>query len=165
MSASFDEFVPADYAPRAKMDGIVLSDALVRAAESAKERGVSLVVFASLTCPDCAAVLPYVGLLAKLGMKVELGEKDAEAEEFLQRRLGTGRVPTVLAKDAAGNWMDGVLIERPLAVHMAAAKAESKRDAAVAIGRFRSGGAGADIEDDLICVLEGKKREILPFLR
>ncbi|MDR2179415.1 MAG: thioredoxin family protein [Synergistaceae bacterium] len=127
----------------------------------------TLVVFADMTCPDCRAVLPFLGKIGEVnaGIEVVFGEWNAASEGFLQRRLGTGRVPTVLALDASGRLMDGAFIERPLAVHRATAEAASRRDAMLAIGKFRNGGDNDLIEEDLLKVLRGEKNDVLPYLK
>jgi hypothetical protein len=130
-------------------------------------QGITLVAFADVGCPDCRAVLPFLGKIPRINpnISVVFGEWNAASEEFAQKRLGTGRVPTVLALDASGNLMDGAFIERPLAVHRAAAEAASRKDAMITIGKFRNGGSNDLIEADLLGVLRGEKNDVLPYLR
>jgi hypothetical protein len=127
----------------------------------------TLAVFADMGCPDCRAVLPFLGKIGEVnsGIGVVFKEWDSVSEEFLQRLLGTGRVPTVLALDASGKLMNGAFIERPLAVHRATADAASRKDAMLAIGKFRNGGNNDLIEEDLLKVLRGEKNDVLPYLK
>ena len=157
---SFDEFVGSS-----DLRDVRLSPGF----ESAlKECGkVTLAAFADMGCPDCRAVLPFLGKIqnAALGISVMFVEWNAESEKFLQDRLGTGRVPTVLALSASGELMDGAFIERPLGVHKAVAEAASRKDAMIAIGKFRNGGNDALIEEDLLKVLRGEKSDVLQYLK
>ncbi len=127
---------------------------------------LTLVAFVDMGCPDCWAVLPFLGKIAAehQNIRVVLKDKDASAETFLQERLGTGRVPTVLALNASGVLMDGAFVERPLEVHKAVAASPSRKDAIIAIGRFRNGGWNDLIEEDLLKVLYGTKTDVLPYL-
>jgi hypothetical protein len=124
------------------------------------------VVFADLNCPDCRAVLPFLGKIE--GVNPNIGDVFKEwndaAEEFLQKRLGTGRVPTVLALNASGKLM-GAFIERPLAVHRATFEAVSRKEAMLVIGKFRNGGSNDLIEEDLLKILRGEKNDVLPYLK
>ena len=157
---SFDEFTGS----RGLRD-VRLSVGFERAV---KEFGkVTLVMFADMGCPDCLAVLPFLGRIKDAGPEISVvfGEWNAASEKFLQDRLGTGRVPTVLALDASGKLMDGTFIERPLGVHRSVAEASSRKDAMIAIGRFRNGGDDALIEEDLLKVLRGEKNDVLRYLK
>jgi thiol-disulfide isomerase/thioredoxin len=127
----------------------------------------TLAVFADMGCPDCRAVLPFLGKIGEVNpnIGVVFKEWNPVSEEFLQQRLGTGRVPTVLALDASGKLMDGAFIERPLAVHRATADAASRKEAMLAIGKFRNGGSDDLIEEELLKVLRGEKNDVLPYLK
>jgi len=124
---------------------------------------ITLVTFADMGCPDCGAVLPFLGKIQEAGVSVLFGEWNAESEAFLHKLLGTGRVPTVLALDVSGRLMEGAFIERPAAVHRAAAEAAG--EAMLVIGKFRGGGSDDLIEEDLLKVLRGEKNDVLPWLR
>ena len=133
-----------------------------------KECGkVTLAAFADMGCPDCRAVLPFLKKIhdANPDISVMFVEWNAESEKFLQDRLSTGRVPTVLALSSSGTLMDGAFIERPLGVHKAAAEAASRKDAMIAVGKFRNGGCDALIEEDLLKVLRGEKNDVLQYLK
>ncbi|MDR1378098.1 MAG: thioredoxin family protein [Synergistaceae bacterium] len=130
-------------------------------------QGITLVVFANVGCPDCRAVLPLLGKIPRVNphISVVFEEWNAAAEGFLQQRLGTSRVPTVLALNASGDLMDGAFIERPLDVHRAAAEAISRKVAMIVIGKFRNGGNDDLIEKDLLKVLQGQKNDVSPYLK
>ena len=165
---SFDEFLGTSAESafiRQRTEEVKFSSSFAKALE--EFQGVTLVAFADTGCPDCRAVLPFLGKIPQVNPKISVvfGEWNAAAEVFLQKRLGTGRVPTVLALDASGNLMDGAFIERPLAVHRATAEASSRKDAMIAIGRFRNGGNNDLIEEDLLKTLQGEKTDVLSYLK
>jgi thiol-disulfide isomerase/thioredoxin len=162
---SFEEFVGSQ---AAGLREVKLSPDFLKAVRDVSQAGkIKLVVFADMGCPDCRAVLPFLGKIAEANPDISLvfGEWNAEAEKFLEGRLGTGRVPTVLAMSAEGELMDGAFIERPLAVHRAVAEAASRKEGMIAIGRFRNGGDDALIEEDLLKVLRGEKTDVLKYLK
>jgi hypothetical protein len=165
---SFDEFIGASEEGnflRRRVGEIRFSPSFEKALGDFRK--TTLVVFADMGCPDCRAVLPFLGKIGEINPNVGVvfGEWNAVSEGFLQQRLGTGRVPTVLALDASGKLMDGAFIERPLPVHRATAEASSRRDAMLAIGKFRNGGNDDLIEEDLLKVLRGEKNDVLPYLK
>ena len=167
LGRSFDEFVGTSEEGefvRRRMEEIRFSPFFEKALEAFGK--TTLVVFADLHCPDCRAVLPFLGKMG--GVNPNIGvvfkEWNDDAEEFLQKHLGRGRVPTVLAL-ASGKRMDGAFIERPLAVHRAAFEATSRKEAMLAIGKFRNGGNNDLIEEDLLKVLRGEKNDVLPYLK
>ncbi|MDR2136773.1 MAG: thioredoxin family protein, partial [Synergistaceae bacterium] len=113
---SFDEFLGASSEGayiRQRSEDVKFSPAFEKALE--EFQGITLVVFADIGCPDCRAVLPFLGKIPRINPKISVvfGEWNAASESFLQQRLGTGRVPTVLALDASGKLMEGAFIERP----------------------------------------------------
>jgi thiol-disulfide isomerase/thioredoxin len=165
---SFDEFVETSEEGkfvRRRVEEIQFSPAFEKALGAFGK--TTLVAFADLSCPDCRAVLPFLGKIGNVNpnIGVVFGEWNAASEEFLQKRLGTGRVPTVLALNASGELMDGAFIERPLAVHRAASEAASRKETMLVIGRFRNGGNDDLIEEDLLKVLRGEKNDVLPYLK
>ncbi|MDR1979008.1 MAG: thioredoxin family protein [Synergistaceae bacterium] len=165
---SFDEFVGTSEEGefvRRRVGEIRFSPSFEKALGDFEK--ATLVVFADMGCPDCRAVLPFLGKIGEVnpGIRVVFGEWNAASEEFLQKRLGTGRVPTVLALDASGKLTDGAFVERPLPVHRATAEAPSRKDAMLVIGKFRNGGNDDLIEKDLLKVLRGEKNDVLPYLK
>lgn len=126
----------------------------------------TLLVYSYLDCPDCRAVIPVVAKIPSVNPQIGLvmAEWTDEAERFLEKRLGTGRAPTVLALDEQGRLMEGAFIERPLETHRAAAEAGSRKETMIAIGAFRNGGRNDQVEHDLLKVLNGEKIDILPYL-
>jgi hypothetical protein len=168
---SFDEFLGTSEEGkfvRKRMGEIRFSPSFEKALGVLEK--TKLVVFADVGCPDCRAVLPFLGKIegANPNIGVVFGEWNDVSEAFLQKRLGTGRVPTVLALDGSGRLMEGAFIERPLAVHRAAFEAVSrgeKKEAMLAIGKFRNGGNDDLIEEDLLKVLRGEKNDVLPYLK
>ena len=167
---SFDTFInegsseTADFL-RNRVQGLQLSDFFTAALKEFAP--TTLVVFADIGCPDCMAVLPYLEKIGEINPRISVvfGDWNTASEAFLQEHLGTGRVPTILALSTSGDLMDGAFIERPLAVHRATAEAASRRDAMIAIGKFRNGGSNDLIEEDLLKVLRGEKNDVLPYLR
>ncbi|MDR1376190.1 MAG: thioredoxin family protein [Synergistaceae bacterium] len=165
---SFEEFVGASEEGnfvRQRVGEIRLSPSFEKALGDFGK--TTLVVFADLGCPDCRAVLPFLGKIGEVNpnIGVVFKEWNSVSEEFLQQRLGTGRVPTILTLDASGKLMDGAFIERPLAVHRATAEASSRKEGMLAIGKFRNGGNNDLIEEDLLKVLRGEKSDVLPYLK
>ncbi|MDR3231797.1 MAG: thioredoxin family protein [Synergistaceae bacterium] len=167
---SFDDFIGgASSADRefmsARVTELKVSSGFERAV--GEFEGLTLVFFADMECPDCRAVLPFLGKIQAINPRIRLVARDWNdaSEAFLEELLGAGRVPTILALDASGDLMDGAFIERPLAVHRASAEAPSDGEALAVIRTFRGGGANERVEEDLLRVLRGEKTDVLPYLR
>lgn len=120
-------------------------------------RPVVIVVFSSMSCPDCTAVVPFLCALADANPRIALKffARNRTTEAFLRERTGESKVPTVLLSAPDGHLYDGVFVERPRAVRALSASAKDEGAVKKIVDDFRSGAYDAEIEADLIALLEG----------
>jgi glutaredoxin len=142
-----------------RIDELLLSDEFISAVR-AVEGPTTLVVYGDMSCPDCAAAVPFVEAIRRTNPEIVTlyFTRTDEAEITVKNIAGVYKTPTIFAADPGGTLGREFLLEFPDSVRKlvdAASDSDSRR---TVIREFRAGKYAADLEADLIKVLRGVRR-------
>lgn len=114
-----------------------------------------LAVVASMSCPDCTAVIPYIYALKQLNNQLDIRfyTKTDDMSLLLLQMTKNNRVPTIMIVTSNGNRIGEAFIERPEKVRKLILQAKVE-DVNAIVTDFRNGEYDSDIENDLLRILE-----------
>jgi thiol-disulfide isomerase/thioredoxin len=142
-----------------KIDELSPSEGFISAVREVKSPTV-LVVYGNMSCPDCAATVPFVEAIHKVNPLITTlyFTRTDEAERVVKDIAGVYKTPTIFSADAEGSLGREYLLEFPDSVRKLvdeAADADSRREI---IREFRDGKYAADLEADLLKLLGAASR-------
>lgn len=113
-----------------------LLDAILRI-----DRPTVVVVYSSLTCPDCGVVVPMVEAICRRNALISSRyfERTPQTRELLIKRTGVSRVPTVFIADAEGHLGRNSYAEFPASLRDAVDECEDDDRKKELVSDFRSG--------------------------
>jgi hypothetical protein len=122
---------------------------------------LTLVVYGSMTCPDCAVAVPYVEAIGRAnpGISIRYFPRTAEAVELMRSVAGMYRTPTIFAARPDGVLMREFYLEFPESVRRLTDGAKDDDERRAVIREFRAGKYAADLERDLVGVLRSAELE------
>jgi Alkyl hydroperoxide reductase, large subunit len=119
------------------------------------DRPILLVVYGSMSCPDCTIAVPILESMTRFNPFIEAlyFERDLEAREMLFERTGLNRIPTIFVADPDGTLHAGAYIEQPRIVYDLLESSSSEEEKRAHIEAFRAGTYDAEVQDDLAQLL------------
>ncbi len=139
----------------ARSKGVRPSKKLLFAAQKIDTR-VFIVIYGSITCPDCAIVVPYLERLRNANPQIETRyfARDDKARKMLLERTGRNRIPTVFITDRSGRIVSGHYVEYPRIVYDLLEKSKTEDERRAYIDDFRAGKYDDDVQNDLADLID-----------
>ena len=121
------------------------------------EKPLLVVVYGSMSCPDCTIVLPIIEAMSRYNPYIETlyFERDLEGREVLLTRTGLTRIPTVFTAEPDGTLHDGAYVEHPRIVYDLLESSKTEEEKERHIEDFRAGKYDTETQLELAELLAG----------
>ena len=123
-----------------RMNSIALS-AETKSKLARIEGPLLVVVYGSMSCPDCTIALPIIEAMSRYNPYIETlyFERDLDGREVLLARTGRTRIPTVFAAEPDGTLSDCAYVEHPRIIYDLLTSSKSDAEKEGHIEDFRAG--------------------------